>query len=128
ARLVVASELVAHANLSLFVKAGVQYGLFAGVVQNLGTERHHRDVLPRALDGSLLGCFAMTEIDHGSDVQSLGTTATYDPDTDELVVTTPDPGARKEFIGNAARDGRMAAVFAQLHVGGDHHGVHAVLV
>lgn len=128
AKLVIASEMLGHANLSLFVKSGVQFGLFAGVIANLGTDRHRRDVLPKALDCSLLGCFAMTESDHGSDVQSLETTATYDPATDEIVITTPHPGAQKEYIGNAARDGRMAAVFAQLEVDGTNHGVHCILV
>ncbi|MDQ3962869.1 MAG: acyl-CoA oxidase, partial [Actinomycetota bacterium] len=36
--------------------------------------------------------------------------------------------ARKDYIGNAARDGRMGVVFAQLTTGGDSHGVHAFLV
>jgi acyl-CoA oxidase len=70
----------------------------------------------------------MTETGHGSNVQELGTTATYDPDTKEFVVNTPDEAARKDYIGNAARDGRMAAVFAQLVVGGENHGVHCLLV
>ena len=47
----------------------------------------------------------MTEHGHGSDVQHLRTTATYDPDTAEFVVHTPDAAPRKEYIGNAARDG-----------------------
>src|SRR5690606_6394427 len=73
-------------------------------------------------------CFAMTETGHGSDVQRLRTTATFDPNTDEFVVHTPDEAARKDYIGNAARDGRLAAVFAQLITGGQRHGVLALLV
>lgn len=69
----------------------------------------------------------MTETGHGSDVQSILTTATYDPATDELVVHSPSPAARKDYIGGAARDARLAAVFAQL-VGEEQHGVHCVLV
>ncbi|HZC13144.1 MAG TPA: acyl-CoA dehydrogenase, partial [Thermoleophilaceae bacterium] len=65
---------------------------------------------------------------HGSNVQALGTTATYEPETGEFVVNTPEPEAQKDYIGNAARDGRIAAVFAQLIVGGENHGVHALLV
>ncbi|MDU0315472.1 acyl-CoA dehydrogenase [Phycicoccus sp. M110.8] len=125
---VTAFEMLGHADLSTMVKAGVHWGLFGGAVANLGTERHHAAYLPSIIDGTLPGCFAMTETGHGSDVQSLGTTATYDPDTDELVVHTPSPAARKDYIGGAARDGRMAAVFAQLVTGEQTHGVHCVLV
>ncbi|HEV7825275.1 MAG TPA: acyl-CoA dehydrogenase, partial [Mycobacteriales bacterium] len=89
---------------------------------------HHERYMKAILDFELPGCFAMTETGHGSDVQSLGTTATYDPATREFVVHTPHEGARKDYIGNAGRDGRIAAVFAQLITGGESHGVHAVLV
>jgi acyl-CoA oxidase len=70
----------------------------------------------------------MTETGHGSDVQSVRTTATYDPDERVFVVHTPDEDARKDYIGNAARDGRMAVVFAQLITQGRSHGVHAFMV
>ncbi|RRO13729.1 acyl-CoA oxidase [Saccharopolyspora rhizosphaerae] len=124
---VVSLELLCG-NLSLMVKAGVQWGLFGGAVVALGTERHHERYLRDIMSAELPGCFAMTETGHGSDVQRLRTTATYDPATREFVVHTPHEAARKEYIGNAARDGRMAAVFAQLIVGGQSHGVHALLV
>src|SRR6185312_12926790 len=65
---------------------------------------------------------------HGSDVQQLHTTATYDPAAEEFVIDTPDDDAHKEYIGNAACHGRMAAVFAQLIVGGENHGVHCLAV
>jgi acyl-CoA oxidase len=121
-------ETLAFGDLSLMVKAGVQFGLFAGAIQHLGTERHHERYLADAVSGQLLGCFAMTETGHGSNVQALGTTARYDESTGEFVVHTPSSAARKDYIGNAARHGRMAAVFAQLVVGGESHGVHCLLV
>ena len=125
---VTAIEVLGPAALSVMVKAGVQWGLFGGAITALGTDRHHQRYLPGAMDLSLLGCFAMTESGHGSDVESLGTTATYDPETDELVVHTPTPADRKDYIGNAALHGRLAVVFAQLVVGDERHGVHAVVV
>jgi acyl-CoA oxidase len=128
ARSVAAFETLAFGDLSLLVKCGVQFGLFGGAVLHLGTERHHERYLRDVVSVDLPGCFAMTETGHGSNVQALGTTATYDPEAEEFVVHTPDPGAQKDYIGNAARDGRIAAVFAQLIVGGENRGVHALLV
>ena len=125
---VTAFAMLGYGDLSLLVKAGVQWGLFGGAVQVLGTSRHHDKYLKQIMDGELLGCFAMTETGHGSDVQHLRTTATYDAATREFEIHTPDAGARKDYIGNAARDGRMAVVFAQLITGGSSHGVHALLV
>jgi acyl-CoA oxidase len=121
-------ESLAFFDLSLVIKFGVQFGLFGGAILNLGTERHHQELLPKVASLELPGCFAMTETSHGSNVADLETTATWLPATDEIEVHTPSRGAWKNYIGNAARHGRMAVVFAQLHVGEEEHGVHAVLV
>src|SRR5690242_15808635 len=125
---VTAFETLAMGDLSLLVKCGVQFGLFGGAILHLGTEKHHARYLHDVGTMDLPGCYAMTETGHGSNVQALRTTATYDPDTQEFVVHTPDDDARKDYIGNAARDGRMAVVFAQLIAGGSERGVHALLV
>ncbi|CAM3827797.1 acyl-CoA dehydrogenase [Kibdelosporangium persicum] len=123
---VVAFQLLGYGDLSLMVKAGVQWGLFGGAIQMLGTERHHEKYLPGVMSLDLPGCFAMTESGHGSDVQHLRTTARYE--AGEFIVDTPDDDARKDYIGNAARDGRLAVVFAQLIVGDRSYGVHAFVV
>ncbi len=120
-------EVLSYHDLSLAVKFGVQFGLFGGSIHHLGTERHHEAYLKDVGTGNLLGCFAMTETGHGSNVRDLETTATYDHQRQELIVHTPHEKAGKEYIGNALH-GKMATVFAQLIVDGQSHGVHAVLV
>jgi acyl-CoA oxidase len=125
---VTAFEALAMGDLSLLVKCGVQFGLFGGAILHLGTERHHERYLRDVASLELPGCFAMTETGHGSNVQALGTTATYDAADETFVIHTPSEDARKDYIGNAARDGRMAVVFAQLIAGGEERGVHALLV
>jgi acyl-CoA oxidase len=125
-------EMLAMSDLSLMVKAGVQWGLFGGAVENLGTERHHEAYVKQIISLELRGCFAMTETGHGSDVQSLETTATYDPETEEFIIDSPTPTARKDYIGGAAETASMASVFAQLITTEDgkpvNHGVHCLLV
>lgn len=123
-----AFTVLAHHDLSLLTKFGVQFGLFGGSLAQLGTKHHHDAYLKAAGAGELLGCFAMTETDHGSNVRDLETVAVYTAATDEFVITTPHDGARKDYIGNAAVHGRAAVVFARLVVGGVDHGVHALFV
>jgi acyl-CoA oxidase len=123
-----AFEELTTADPSLQIKAGVQWGLFGSAVLHLGTERNHEEFLPGIIDFRVPGCFAMTETGHGSDVQSIATTATYDPETQEFEIHTPFRGAWKDYIGNAAVHGRAAVVFAQLVTQGVNHGVHALYV
>ncbi len=125
-------ELVA-ADPSLQIKAGVQWGLFASAILHLGTEHHHDTLLPDAMHLQVPGAFAMTETGHGSDVASIGTTAEYDPQTQEFVIHTPFRGAWKDYLGNAALHGTAAVVFAKLITAAPgqprvDHGVHAFYV
>lgn len=120
-------ETLAYGDLSLLIKFGVQFGLFGGSVFNLGTAKHHRKYIEPLGKAELLGCFAMTETGHGSNVKGLLTTATYDHKTKSITVHSPAVDAGKEYIGNALHS-TMAAVFAQLIVDGENHGVHAILV
>ncbi len=121
-------EEIAKYNLSLTVKFGVQFGLFGGSIFWLGTKQHHKKYLNDAGEAKLLGCFAMTEMHHGSNVRELKTTATYEPGNNVLIVNTPSEYDKKTYIGNAAAHATMATVFCQLIVQGKNYGVHAVLV
>jgi acyl-CoA oxidase len=129
---VAAFETLAYGDLSVLVKVGVQFGLFGGAILQLGTKHHHDAYLADLVSGRTMGCFAMTESGHGSNVQALGTVATYDAEAQEFVITTPDDASRKDYIGNAAAHAELAVVFAQLEVPGEQgverHGVHAFVV
>jgi acyl-CoA oxidase len=125
--LTVFEELVL-ADPSLQIKYGVQWGLFGAAILYLGTDSHHKELLPTVINLETPGCFAMTETGHGSDVANIGTTATYDEKTQEFVIHTPSRHAWKDYIGNAAIHGKAAVVFAQLITKGENHGVHAFYV
>ncbi|MGR2752896.1 acyl-CoA dehydrogenase family protein [Agromyces arachidis] len=125
---IAAFEELVLADPSLQIKSGVQWGLFGAAVLHLGTQKHHEAYLPGIMSLEVPGAFAMTETGHGSDVASIGTTATYDPETEEFVLHTPFRGAWKDYLGNAALHGIAAVVFAQLVTKGVNHGVHAFYV
>lgn len=120
-------ENIMYVDGSLAIKFGVQFGLFGGSIQKLGTKKHHDLYLADTGETKLLGCFAMTETGHGSNVRGIKTTATYHKETDSIIIHTPGQNDNKEYIGNAL-DSKIASVFAQLIVNGKNEGVHAILV
>ena len=120
-------ESLALFDGSLMVKFGVHAGLIQATIARLGTDRH-REWLELTPSFERIGCFAMTETAHGSDVRGLETTATYLPQSEEFEIHTPNRAARKDYLGSAALHGHFAVVFAQLSLSGKSHGVHAFLV
>lgn len=49
------------------------------------------------------GCYAQTEIGHGSNVAGLETEAIFDPKTDEFIINTPVETATKWWPGDMGR-------------------------
>ena len=54
-----------------------------------GTDKH-LEMVPYLISVKFGGCFCLTEISHGSDTQSMRTTATYIRATDQFEIHTPD--------------------------------------
>ncbi|SNS15632.1 Acyl-coenzyme A oxidase [Belliella buryatensis] len=121
-------ETLSYHDLSMVIKFGVQFGLWGMSVYFLGTDKHHQKYLKDIGSLKLPGCFAMTETGHGSNVRGLETTATYDHQNKTFTIHTPNPDARKEYIGNAALHGQKATVFAKLIINGEDFGVNAFIV
>jgi acyl-CoA oxidase len=121
-------ETLSYHDLSLVIKFGVQFGLWGMSIQSLGTEKHYIKYLKDIGSLKLPGCFAMTETNHGSNVKGLQTTATYNHDDRTFTIHTPNENAQKEYIGNAAKHGQMATVFAKLIIDGTDYGINAFVV
>ncbi|XP_024366306.1 acyl-coenzyme A oxidase 3, peroxisomal [Physcomitrium patens] len=110
---------------SLVIKLGVHIHLWGGSIQYLGTKRHHDKWLDRTEDYQVRGCFAMSELGHGSNVRGIETVTTYDTSTEEFIIDTPCESAQKYWIGGAAQHATHTIVFSQLLIDGKNEGVHA---
>lgn len=106
--------------------AGIHYNLF------LGSLLDHDDSESRQLTEftsmQRTGTFLCTELDHGNDAAALQTTCELDRTTNEFVLHTPTPGARK-FMPNTSLIGgpKSGVVAARLLVDGQDQGVFLFL-
>lgn len=112
---------------SFAVRIGVHTTLYLDSLRNLGSEKHSRLVM-RAYTLKDYGCFAMTELGHGSNVAAAMTVAVYDHASRTFVLDSPSPLAAKFWIGALGKTANMAVVFAQLIIDGNSKGVHAFAV
>jgi len=71
----------------------------------------------------IIGCYAQTELGHGSNVAGLETTATLDKFTDEWVINTPTIRATKFWPGTLGLMANHAVVYARCIVGDTDYGV-----
>eukprot|EP00898_Chlorokybus_atmophyticus_P008974 jgi/Chlat1/9078/Chrsp94S08324 len=127
-RMLAVSEAVSLFDHSQAVKTGVHFQLFGGSILYLGTQRHHEKYIGKTERLDIKGCFALTELGHGSNVRGIETTAIYDSASQEFVIHTPCDSAQKYWIGGAAQSATHTIAFAQLDMEGENKGVHAFVV
>ncbi|XP_047325893.1 peroxisomal acyl-coenzyme A oxidase 1-like [Impatiens glandulifera] len=106
----------------------LHWGMFVPVLKGQATEEQQQKWLPLAQKMQIIGCYAQTELGHGSNVQGLETTATFDPKTDEFVIHSPTLTSSKWWPGGLGKVSTHAAVYARLITDGEDHGVHGFIV
>lgn len=84
--------------------------------------------MPLLQKHKILGCYAQTELGHGSDVARLETTAILDKSTDEFVIHSPTLSSTKFWPGDLGRSTTHAIVFARLIIDSQDYGVNAFVV
>lgn len=124
-------SLLAMLDPQLNTRVGVHLGLFGNCIKGNGTDQQIRYWLQERgaiFLKQIYGCFAMTELGHGSNVANLQTTATYDLNNDSFEINTPNLPATKWWIGGAANSATHSVVYARLIVKGKDYGVKTFIV
>lgn len=102
--------------------------MFLKTLHEQGDEEQQKMFTQPARNYQIIGCYAQTELGHGSNVQGLETTATYDKTTQEFVIHSPSLTASKWWIGGLGRSADHAVVMAQLYSNGKRFGPHPFVV
>lgn len=84
--------------------------------------------MPLVKAGKMIGSYVQTELGHGTFLRGLETTATFDEQTDELVINSPTITSTKYWPSALAFSATHAVVVARLIVGVKDHGPHLFLV
>ena len=107
---------------------GLNYSMFMMTVQIMANEEQRARWLEKIRHCDIFGCYAQTELGHGSFVAGIETTATLDKATDEFVIHTPNITATKFWPGDLGRFSSHAVVFARLLIDEKDHGVQPFMV
>lgn len=103
---------------------GLHASMFLVTLKEQGTPEQHKLFLERAEAYKIIGCYAQTELGHGSNVRGLETTATWNPEDKTFTLNSPYLTASKWWIGSLGKAANHAVVMAQLYINGKNHGPH----
>ncbi|KAI8987647.1 acyl-CoA dehydrogenase/oxidase [Mycotypha africana] len=102
--------------------------MFMPTILNQGTEEQQKMYLEPARRYEIIGCYAQTELGHGSNVRGLETTATYHPVTETFELNSPTLTSAKWWIGGLGVAATHAIVMARLISQGKDFGPHPFIV
>lgn len=87
--------------------------MFTDSLMNFATDEQKAHYVPQADSLNIIGCYAQTELGHGSNVAGMETTATYNPQTEQFTIHCPTIKAAKFWPGALGLQSNHAVVFAR---------------
>ncbi|CAM9876322.1 unnamed protein product, partial [Phaeothamnion confervicola] len=102
--------------------------MFVPNLELLCDDEQRRYWLPLCDRMKVIGCYAQTELGHGTNIPELETVARYVPETDEFEIHSPSVTASKWWPGSLGRTANHAVLLAQLEIAGKRYGLHNFIV
>lgn len=103
---------------------GLHSTMYLTTLRGQATPEQQKLFLEPAENYKHIGCYAQTELGHGSNVRGLETTATWNPEDKTFTLHSPHLTASKWWIGSLGRTANHAVVMAQLIINGKPYGPH----
>ncbi|KAF9202782.1 acyl-coenzyme A oxidase [Haplosporangium sp. Z 27] len=101
---------------------------FIPVIYAQGSDEQAKYWGPLAEKHQIIGCYAQTELGHGSNLSQLETTATLNRDSDEWIIHSTTFTASKWWIGGLGAVATHALIQARLIIDGKDYGAHGFIV
>ncbi|CAD8156667.1 unnamed protein product [Paramecium octaurelia] len=108
--------------------SSLNYEMFMPTILNLGTDEQVKLFYEPASRWEILGCYSQTELAHGSDINRIETTATYDKQTKSFIINTPSLKATKWWGSDMGITATHVVTQAQLYIDGKRCGVQNFVV
>jgi acyl-CoA oxidase len=128
-------EIVASPDFPLLNALGddlptsLHWVMFVPNLVSLCDEQQQAEWLPLCRDWKMIGCYAQTELGHGSNVRALETTATFCCSTGCFIIHSPTLTSTKFWLGTLGKTANHAMVIARLiDDEGIDRGMHNFLV
>ncbi|KAF9921363.1 acyl-coenzyme A oxidase [Linnemannia zychae] len=101
---------------------------FIPIIYAQGSDEQAKYWGPLAEKHQIIGCYAQTELGHGSNLSQLETTATFNRDTDQWIIHSTSFSAAKWWIGGLGVVCTHALIQARLIIDGKDYGAHGFIV
>ncbi|KAG6949157.1 hypothetical protein JG688_00014750 [Phytophthora aleatoria] len=102
--------------------------MFVPTIETQATDEQRAEWVPLAKSYRAIGGYAQTELGHGSNVQGIETTATYDNATQEFIIDSPTLTSGKWWHGGLVKTATHSIVIARLFLDGKDVGIQSFIV
>ncbi|EOD45987.1 putative acyl- oxidase protein [Neofusicoccum parvum UCRNP2] len=107
---------------------GLHDSMFLVTLRDQSTPEQQKLFYEKAANYEYMGCYAQTELGHGSNVRGLETLAIWSPEDKSFIIHSPHLTAAKWWIGSLGRTANHAVVMAQLVINNKPYGPHPFIV
>eukprot|EP00002_Diphylleia_rotans_P027228 TRINITY_DN5452_c0_g1_i1.p1 TRINITY_DN5452_c0_g1~~TRINITY_DN5452_c0_g1_i1.p1 ORF type:complete len:678 (+),score=161.81 TRINITY_DN5452_c0_g1_i1:125-2158(+) len=115
-------------ELDEILPTDLHFGMFLPTLFGQSSDEQRERWMPLAMTMQIIGCYAQTEMGHGSNVRALETTATYDKTTQEFVINSPTITSTKWWPGGLGNIATHCVAHCRLILDGKDFGVHTFLI